>query len=68
VAPDQTGYHLPDHRCFGHSLIVDPWGTVLARMDEEVGVCVADLDLAAVVAVRAQIPSLANRRPETYGL
>jgi predicted amidohydrolase len=68
VAPDQTGFHLPEHRCFGHSMIVDPWGTVLARMDEEVGSCAADLDLSAVATVREQIPSLANRRPETYGL
>ena len=67
VAPNQTGYHLPERRCFGNSMIVDPWGTVLARMEEEVGSCVADLDLAAVAEVRAQIPSLANRRPETYG-
>jgi predicted amidohydrolase len=48
-------------------MIVDPWGTVLARLDEEVGVCVADLDIDAVARVRAQIPSLAGRRPETYG-
>jgi predicted amidohydrolase len=68
VAPDQTGLHLPERRCFGHSMIVDPWGTVLARLDEEVGSCAADLDLSAVATVREQIPSLANRRPETYGL
>jgi len=66
VAPDQTGTHLPERRCFGHSMIVDPWGTVLARLDEEVGVCLADLDLEALVRVREQIPSLAGRRPEVY--
>ena len=68
VAPDQTGFHLPERRCFGHSMIVDPWGSVLARLDEEVGFCVADLDLDAVARVRAQIPSLAGRRPEAYGV
>ena len=68
VAPDQTGFHLPERQCFGHSMVVDPWGVVIARLDQEVGVCVADLDLDAVARVRAQIPSLASRRPETYGL
>jgi predicted amidohydrolase len=66
VAPDQTGAHLPERRCFGHSTIVDPWGTVLARLDEDVGVCLADLDLDTVARVREQIPSLAGRRPEVY--
>lgn len=68
VAPDQTGFHLPERQCFGHSMVVDPWGTVLARLDEEVGLCVADLDLEAVARVRAHIPSLAGRRPGVYGL
>jgi len=67
VAPDQTGFHLPDRRCYGHSMVVDPWGTVLAGLDEAVGVCVADLDLCAVSRVRKQIPALAGRRPEVYG-
>ena len=68
VAPDQTGVHLPGRQCYGNSMVVDPWGTVLARLGEEVGVCLADLDLEAVATVRAQIPSLAGRRPEVYGL
>jgi predicted amidohydrolase len=66
VAPGQTGFHLPGRQCFGHSMTADPWGTVVATMDEEVGMCVADLDLDQVARVRAQIPSLAGRRPETY--
>ena len=37
VAPDQVGEHLPGRDCFGHSLIVDPWGEVLARLDERRG-------------------------------
>jgi predicted amidohydrolase len=67
VAPNQTGFHLPERQCFGNSMVVDPWGTVVARLGEEVGICVADLDLGAVAGVRAQIPSLAGRRPQTYG-
>jgi deaminated glutathione amidase len=50
----------------GHSMIVDPWGTVLAEAFAGEGVIVADLDLVEQVRVRAVLPSLANRRPETY--
>jgi predicted amidohydrolase len=66
LAPDQVGEHLPGRDCFGNSMIVDPWGTVLARVDEGAGVCVADLDLAQLAEVRAQIPSLEHRRPDIY--
>ena len=68
VAPGQVGEHLPGRECFGHSMIVDPWGTVLAEVQEGVGICVADLDLARVPEVRGQIPSLQNRRPDAYDL
>ncbi len=51
----------------GHALVVDAWGRVLADAGPEGdGVAVADLDLAAIDAVRAQLPSLANRRPGSY--
>ena len=68
VAPNQVGEHLPGRSCFGHSMIVDPWGDVLAERDGGVGLCVADLDLARVDEVRARVPSLRNRRPDAYGL
>jgi deaminated glutathione amidase len=67
VAPDQVGEHLPGRDCFGHSMIVDPWGVVLARQDEGVGFCVADLQLDRLAEVRAQIPALDHRRPDVYG-
>jgi len=66
IAPDQVGEHLPGRDCFGHSMIVDPWGTVLARVDEGVGVCVADLDLGRLHEVRSSIPALDHRRPDLY--
>jgi predicted amidohydrolase len=66
VAPDQVGEHLPGRDCFGHSMIVDPWGTVLARLEDGVGLCVADLDFARLDEVRGQIPSLEHRRPDIY--
>jgi len=66
VAPNQVGEHLPGRDCFGNSMIVDPWGVVLARVEEGVGVCAADLDLARLGEVRAQVPSLQHRRPDLY--
>jgi deaminated glutathione amidase len=66
VAPDQVGEHLPGRDCFGHSVIIDPWGTVLAQVKDGVGVCVADLDLRRLDEVRGRIPSLQHRRPDVY--
>ena len=68
VAPGQVGEHLPGRACFGHSMIVDPWGEVLAELPDGVGYCLAEIDLGRVAAVRAQIPSLQNRRPDVYRL
>jgi predicted amidohydrolase len=68
IAPGQVGEHLPGRECFGHSMIVDPWGAVVAEVPDGVGFCVADLDLERVAEVRAQIPSLRNRRPDAYDL
>jgi deaminated glutathione amidase len=68
IAPGQVGEHLPGRACFGHSMIVDPWGMVLAEVQDGVGFCIADLDLGRVAEVRDQIPSLENRRPDAYDL
>jgi predicted amidohydrolase len=43
-------------------MVVDPWGTVLAQMPDTTGVAVADLDLDHLATIRAELPSLANRR------
>jgi len=54
-------------RCHGHSMVVDPWGTVLAeRVDPSPGVVLADLDPGDLSDVRARLPVLANRQPEAY--
>ncbi|PWU23207.1 MAG: hydrolase [Candidatus Rokuibacteriota bacterium] len=67
IAAGQVGPHPPDHESYGHSMIVDAWGTVLARAsDEPEQVVVADLDVDAQSGVRAKLPSLANRRPDAY--
>ena len=49
---------------WGHSMVVDPWGRVVAEAGGEEGIVRAELDLDAVGAARRQIPALANRRPE----
>ena len=63
LAAAQCGLHPSGRETFGHSLIVDPWGAVLADGGEQPGVVMADLDLAAVAAARARIPALAHSRP-----
>jgi predicted amidohydrolase len=51
---------------YGRSLIVDPWGTVLAQAPDEETVVVADLDRTRLEVVRANLSSLAHRRPTAY--
>ncbi|WP_300421455.1 carbon-nitrogen hydrolase family protein [uncultured Hyphomonas sp.] len=61
IAPAQGGKHEDGRETFGHSLIVSPWGEVLAeKADDEPGVILADLDLDAVAIARRRIPSLGN--------
>jgi predicted amidohydrolase len=43
-------------------MIIDPWGTVIAQVPDEVGIAVADLDVDRVGRIRREVPSLANRR------
>ena len=63
VAAAQGGIHADGRQTYGHSLIIDPWGKILAeKADEEPGVIVSEIDLTAVVATRARIPNLKNRR------
>jgi predicted amidohydrolase len=66
VAAGQWGVHGAARRCYGHSMIVDPWGTVLAVAADGVGLCDAELDLGAVDRVREQLPALAHRRADLY--
>jgi predicted amidohydrolase len=62
VAAGQTGDHEPGRTCYGRSMVVDPWGTVVAQAPDGVGLVVADLLLDRVDAIRRELPSLANRR------
>jgi deaminated glutathione amidase len=66
AAPAQIGVTGIGRPSYGRSLIVDPWGTVVAQAPDEETVISADLDQARVDEVRRQIPSLANRQPDAY--
>jgi deaminated glutathione amidase len=66
IAANQIGKHPPNHRSGGRSLIVDPWGIVLAVAPDAECVITADLDLESQADIRRRIPSLANRRPNAY--
>jgi predicted amidohydrolase len=66
IAPAQWGIHPPGSWCYGRSMIVDPWGTVIATAADGVGVASAEIHPSRVEAVRRQVPSLANRRPDAY--
>ena len=62
-APAQTGEHKDGRKTYGHSLVVDPWGEVIADGGEDIGIVLAEIDLAKVDAARAKVPSLTHDRP-----
>lgn len=66
IAANQTGRHAPGLKTGGRSMIVDPWGLVLAQAPDTETYVIADLDLPRQDRIRTDLPSLANRRPEIY--
>jgi len=66
VAADQVGIHGPGKESYGGSMIVDPWGEVLARAPDEECFVAADLDLSRQDEIREKLPSLANRVEGAY--
>jgi deaminated glutathione amidase len=66
LAPNQIGEAPPHYNSYGRSMIVDPWGVPLATAPDEECFVAADLDFALQDRIRASLPSLANRRPESY--
>ena len=65
IAPAQCGTHDEGRKTYGHSLIVGPWGEILAEAGEEPGIVTATLDLARVAECRAMVPALRHDRPFT---
>lgn len=62
VAPGQWGTHASGRQTFGHSMIIDPWGVVLARRDAGDDVVAGDIDLEKLADIRKRFPSLTHRR------
>jgi len=65
IAPNQCGLHVDRRESWGHSLIIDPWGEILADGGPEPGVIYADIDLSRVKKARDRIPALNNERAFT---
>ncbi len=62
IAPDQGGYHLSGRETYGHSMIVDPWGTVMNSLARGPGVVCADIELGRLQNARRNFPSIEHRR------
>lgn len=62
IAPDQGGYHLNGRETYGHSMIVDPWGTVMNSLARGPGVVCADIDLIRLKSARRNFPTIEHRR------
>lgn len=75
-AIENTAYVLAAGQCgrkaafeaYGHSMIIDPWGEVIAELDEQPGILTSDIDLRKIEEVRQQLPCLKNRRVDIYQL
>lgn len=66
IAANQFGSHAPGKSRFGNSMIIDPWGTIIARASEGEGVIMADLKSDLVDHARTNIQCLNHRKPEVY--
>ncbi|XP_005245271.1 deaminated glutathione amidase isoform X2 [Homo sapiens] len=67
VAAAQCGRHHEKRASYGHSMVVDPWGTVVARCSEGPGLCLARIDLNYLRQLRRHLPVFQHRRPDLYG-
>jgi len=64
-APAMCGEHPGNRTTYGHSLIIDPWGKILAELGDEPGIALADIDVDRVAKVRGMLPSIEHDRPFT---
>ena len=67
IAPAQCGVK-PKFVAYGKSMVVDPWGNIIAKAPEQPGVVMAEIDLDYLEKVRKQVFTLENRRPDVYQL
>ncbi len=66
IAPAQTGLHYGRRQTYGHAMVIDPWGIVLADAGQAPGLAMAPIDIDHGQRVRAQMPSLRHRRPGLF--
>jgi predicted amidohydrolase len=66
AAPGQIGEPMPGRPSYGRSLVVDPWGTVLAQAPDRETVVLAELERSRIGEIRSRLPALAQRRPDIY--
>jgi predicted amidohydrolase len=62
IAPDQFGKGVNSFETYGHSMIIDPWGRIIAGLPEGPGVITASIDLDYLAKIRAELPALSHRR------
>jgi predicted amidohydrolase/diadenosine tetraphosphate (Ap4A) HIT family hydrolase len=67
IAAGQTGCHNSKRTTYGHSVIIDPWGAIIAQCSEGEGFALANINPSVLTAVRAKIPIWTDRRPDVYG-
>ncbi|GFO26229.1 nitrilase homolog 1-like [Plakobranchus ocellatus] len=67
VAAAQTGKHNAKRSSYGHAMVVDPWGAVIAQCSEGTGVCIAEIDLDYMRKLRLEMPVWQHRRTDLYG-
>ncbi|MBI2459937.1 MAG: carbon-nitrogen hydrolase family protein [Candidatus Rokubacteria bacterium] len=68
LAAAQVGTHAPGRACYGHAMVVDPWGAVLADAGDREGVVTAELDLAYQETVRKGLPALQHLRHDLFAI
>lgn len=68
VAAAQTGAHNPKRQSYGHAMVVDPWGAVVAQCSERVDMCFAEVDLSYIDSLREMQPVFSHRRSDLYTL
>jgi nitrilase len=61
AAAAQGGLHDNQRRTWGHAMLIDPWGKLLAQQAQDAGVVIADLDFATMTACRSRLPALQHR-------
>ena len=65
ICADQIGVK-PAMQTYGHSLVADPWGSIIAKASDKEGVTMAEIDIDYVDKLRTEVPCLTNRRPAAY--